>query len=178
MITKISELKEYPLRISSGDLERTLRKIHSNKEDFVDGDLLERIGDSEYILKNFPTSKLNTDVWDTSESLVRTYEKLYLESPDTLPPIVLNSNGSIIDGTHRAKALQNLGVPTIKAYVPIKSFLSSYNNLIKEKLEDFPILEDGPARDAAKPILREDEYAFGRPDKFKINSNLKLLNIK
>jgi len=36
------------------------------------------------------------------------------------PPIVLNSSGKIIDGTHRVKAFQNLKIPTILAYVPQK----------------------------------------------------------
>lgn len=36
------------------------------------------------------------------------------------PPIVVSSDGNIVDGYHRANVAKALGVPTLKAWVGVK----------------------------------------------------------
>jgi ParB-like chromosome segregation protein Spo0J len=45
--------------------------------------------------------------------------KQYSKLETTIPPIVIGSNGYIIDGTHRAGAAKQKGDTTIKAFVGI-----------------------------------------------------------
>lgn len=107
---------------SSGNIISTVELIHQNKEDFIDGDLLERIDAIDfYELVDFPIELLNLDEWSFDEDLVEEYSALKLEE---MPPIVVHQYSkeiySIVDGAHRANALARNGMKTIKAYLGIR----------------------------------------------------------
>ena len=104
--------------ISANDLIYWVRKNHHNPSDIWEGDLEDRISNySMYKLVDLPLSTIDTDEWDSDDDTVSDYQEKYT-STKNYPPIIYDfRNKSIIDGTHRAKALKNLGVKTIKAYV-------------------------------------------------------------
>ncbi len=111
------------------------QRLHRNEEDFIDGDISERIGEySKYKLELVNISDINIDEWEIDEDKVLEYEEEYKNRQD-YPPIVIGDkdniscmvykNGkyvyqhTIIDGTHRVNALYNLGIDKVKAWVGI-----------------------------------------------------------
>jgi uncharacterized ParB-like nuclease family protein len=95
--------------------------IHRNPDDFDDGDLSSRISKyAPYELQEIAIDNLNLDEWEVRDDLVDDMKNQY-ESNHDYPPIVvgIDRNGiyTIIDGIHRANALDQLGIQTIKAYV-------------------------------------------------------------
>ena len=104
--------------ISSDDLVDKVNSLHLNREDFETGDLEDRIRKYDfYKLIDVDANLIDADMWNSDDDLVGDYEKYTQRKPD-YPPIVLDDDNTIIDGTHRAKALKNLGHKTIKAWVP------------------------------------------------------------
>ena len=104
--------------ISSDDLFEMVRKLHLTHEDFEKGDLENRIRKHDfYKLINIDANLIDADMWNSDDDLVGDYEE-YIKRKPNYPPIVLDDDNTIIDGTHRAKALKNLGHKTIKAWVP------------------------------------------------------------
>ena len=104
--------------ISSDELVEMVRKLHLTHEDFEKGDLEDRIRKHDfYKLIDVDANLIDADMWNSDDDLVGDYEKYTQRKPD-YPPIVLDDDNTIIDGTHRAKALKNLGHKTIKAWVP------------------------------------------------------------
>lgn len=92
--------------------------IHGN-DDFMDGDLGDRIEEySSYILKEVNISDLNIDEYYRFDDLVDEYSNKYTES-GWYPPIVISPDNILIDGNHRANALNKLGIKKIKAFVGI-----------------------------------------------------------
>jgi hypothetical protein len=90
------------------------------EESFVDGDLGERIDKyDKFILKLIPIDKINIDEFYLYQIDVDNYGIMYNKTK-TYPPIVLEADFTIIDGTHRANALHNYGVKDILAFVGIK----------------------------------------------------------
>ena len=84
---------------------------------FIDGDLDERLDEYDnYILKEIDIDDLNLDEWDIYYDLIDHYQELYHENKN-YPPIVIDENYSIIDGTHRANAIKNIGYNKILAFV-------------------------------------------------------------
>ena len=78
---------------------------------------------SSYELKYFTFSNLSEiDIdclhirYPMSESSVAMYERL-IQRGEQLPPILVGTEGQIIDGMHRVIALKNLGFTTVRAYV-------------------------------------------------------------
>lgn len=88
--------------------------LHKNHDDFVDGDLGDRIEEfKQYRLEKIKLNNLE-DEWDMDYGLVNYYKQQYLDSETKIyPPIVLKrykgGHYSIIDGTHRVEALKNIG---------------------------------------------------------------------
>lgn len=68
----------------------------------------------------FPIGRTNImNYHDEEQERVDTYAKM---NPRTMPPILVGSDGNIIDGSHRAKALLKRGQRTIPAYVGLKAW--------------------------------------------------------
>ena len=106
--------------MSSDDIVNWVMKHHYKPEDFDEGNLIQRIQEYDlYKLEMIPIEKIDPDEWYTDSEQVEDYEIEIKEKPD-YPPIIVDKDYTIIDGTHRAKAIKNLGYKSIKAYVPVK----------------------------------------------------------
>jgi hypothetical protein len=105
--------------ISSDDLFDKVNSLHLKREDIDEGDLEDRIRKHDfYELMDVDANLINADMWNSDDDLVGAYEDYARRKPD-YPPIVLDDKYTIIDGTHRTKALKNLGHKTIKAWFPV-----------------------------------------------------------
>jgi hypothetical protein len=100
-----------------------VQKLHyKRKEDFWDGDLGERIEKFKYyVVKEIPISKIALDEYELDIDDMEEYIDLY-NKYNSYPPIVLDgdikwSKFTIIDGTHRANALKEMGFKTIICFV-------------------------------------------------------------
>lgn len=104
-----------------GDVYGYTQRIHHTNDDFIDGDLGERIEEYEkYIVMEISISDIEIDEYQIDDSLVDDYKEKFNKNK-TYPPIVLNSDYGIIDGTHRANALYELGFKTIIAFVGVEN---------------------------------------------------------
>lgn len=104
------------------DIYQYIQVIHDDYESsFVDGDLGDRIEEFEqYELQIVPIDKINIDEFSLDTSKMREYIEVYKKFNDC-PPIVLNDEYGIIDGTHRVNALERLGLKEVKAWVGISN---------------------------------------------------------
>jgi hypothetical protein len=104
------------------DVYQYVQSIHDDYESsFVDGDLGDRIEEFEqYELQLVPIDKINIDEFSLDTSKMREYIEEYKKSND-YPPIVLNDEYVIIDGTHRVNALERLGLKEVKAWVGVSN---------------------------------------------------------
>lgn len=104
--------------LPESDIYQYVEWIHKNQEDFREGDLAQRIEyHSFYKLTEIPLNKINLEEWMVDEDKVEEYVEFYQKNKK-YPPIVIDDEFSIIDGTHRANALNQLGFETIKAWIP------------------------------------------------------------
>lgn len=108
--------------ISSQDLQFEVEHLHRNYDDIIEGDLLERIGNWDFWIKTtYNIANLDLDEWYVDEDLVEEYvEKM--KNNLNYPPIIIDDKShervTIVDGIHRANALNQLGHSTVQAYVP------------------------------------------------------------
>lgn len=104
------------------DVYQYVQSIHDDYESsFVDGDLGNRIEEFEqYELQIVTIDKIDIDEFSLDTSKMREYIEEYKKSND-YPPIVLNNEYGIIDGTHRVNALERLGLKEVKAWVGISN---------------------------------------------------------
>lgn len=88
---------------NSDNIISLVESIHRDTEDFTEGDFFERIDAIAYYeLVDFPIELLDLDEWGKDENLIDEYsEQMY----------------SIVDGVHRANALNKKGIKNIKAYL-------------------------------------------------------------
>ena len=99
-----------------------IQKLHyKRKEDFWEGDLGERIEQHPYyVVKEIPIDEIEMDVYQVDEDDLEEYVELFKEL-QLYPPIVLDKKEygyyDIIDGTHRANALRELGIKSIICFV-------------------------------------------------------------
>lgn len=108
-------------KIPSNEVIDHVMSIHSNVEDFDEGDLLERIlrhDYYEYKIMNIEDID-GYDDFQIDYDVVDEYIEMYENGKTDYPPIVLDDNNYIIDGTHRINALIEMGIKTIKALVAI-----------------------------------------------------------
>lgn len=104
------------------DVYQYVQSIHDDYESsFVDGDLGDRIEEFEqYELQIVPIDKIDIDEFSLDTSKMREYIEEYKKANDC-PPIVLNDEYGIIDGTHRVNALERLGLKEVKAWVGVSN---------------------------------------------------------
>ena len=96
-----------------------VQKLHRNYDDFIDGDLGDRLDNYDnYELKDINISDLDLEEWDVQEDLVDNIVDEMKKNKE-YPPIVVGDDMSIIDGIHRANALNKLGFNKIRAYVGV-----------------------------------------------------------
>lgn len=105
-------------------LTKMVKSFHHNLADFEEGDLIDRIHNYSYWkLVDYDISKLQLDEWYVEEEYVEDYVEETKNNPN-YPPVIIDDKSSniptIVDGTHRLNALNELGHTTVKAYVPYK----------------------------------------------------------
>ncbi len=95
-----------------------VQKLHyKRKEDFWEGDLGDRIEEYPYyVVREIPIDEIDMDVYQIDEDDLEEYIELFKEL-QSYPPIVLTKEYDIIDGTHRANALRELGLTSIICFV-------------------------------------------------------------
>lgn len=98
--------------------------MHRDHDDFVDGDLGDRIEEFEqFRLEKIKLERLPDNEWDVDLALVNFYKQQHLDSKlKDYPPIVVKrykgGDYSIIDGIHRTEALKDIkGKKYILAWV-------------------------------------------------------------
>jgi len=103
---------------SSDEIEFLVRSIHVEEDDFVEGDLIDRIRQYPYyVLKDIELNKIDT-AW-TDLGKVDDYAEMYDQRGTDPPPVVLDHTLYTIDGSHRVEAAREVGKEKIKAYVGI-----------------------------------------------------------
>ena len=101
--------------MSTEDMIAYLRQHHDTN---LHQDYLNHVNTfSKFVLKDIPTNTLKTDLPGLDREKVERYKKM---DQSKAPPIVLGGK-YILDGYHRANAVKELGIPTIKAYIGIPS---------------------------------------------------------
>ena len=108
--------------VDSKDLSSEVESLHHTYDDIIDGDLLSRIHRYElWGLVEYNIDDLDLDEWSTDEDLVKKYENK-IKNDFNYPPVIIDNKSygypTIVDGTHRLKALNRLGYKTVKAYIP------------------------------------------------------------
>ena len=104
------------------------KDLNRSNEHFDESGVPEKIlKNKKYELKKVPVSALNLDSIEYNEELKDKYKEMTKVNPD-YPPIIFDSTQSdIIDGNHRAKALQEMGYESIRAYVSIPNVAEPEN---------------------------------------------------
>jgi hypothetical protein len=93
--------------------------LHGN-DDFIDGDLGERIEKYDnYQLVEVDIDKLNIDEYYLFDDLVDDYIEEYNKRVSYPPPVV-TYNYKLIDGNHRSNALNKIGFNKIKVFRGLK----------------------------------------------------------
>ena len=106
--------------VSSDEVLKMCKDLNRNSEHFDKSGVPEKIlNHKKYELKKVPVSSLDLSSIEFDEELKDKYKEMTKINPD-YPPIIFDSEqGSIIDGNHRAKALQEIGYESIRAFVSI-----------------------------------------------------------
>ena len=102
--------------MSTEDMIAYLRQHHDKN---LHQDYLNHITstNSKFVLKNIPINSIKTELSGLDRAKVEQYKQMDFSKA---PPIVVGSDGNILDGYHRATVAKALGIPTIKAYVGVK----------------------------------------------------------
>lgn len=78
---------------------------------------------SKFVLKNIPLSSIRTELAGLDRAKVEQYKQMDFSKA---PPIVVGSDGNILDGYHRATVAKALNIPTVKAYVGVKGVAENF----------------------------------------------------
>jgi len=99
-----------------------VQELH-NEEDFVDGDISERIEEyPDYKLQLIKLDDIELDEWELDEELALEYGEKF-KNTNYCPPLVIDDSKphTIIDGNHRGNGLRMVGEEYVKAFVGIKN---------------------------------------------------------
>jgi hypothetical protein len=99
--------------MSVKDMIAYLRQHHDKN---LHPDYLNHLTDtnSKFVLKNIPLTSIRTELAGLDRAKVEQYKQMDFSKA---PPIVVGSDGNILDGYHRATVANALGIPSIRAYV-------------------------------------------------------------
>lgn len=119
---------KYPLIVDESFISNMVQEIHQNERDFEEGNLLERIEDyweHNFVLYEVDIDEISYKGYDIDESAVDEYTE---EPIETMPPIILETPLTddneplgffpLIDGAHRCRAIEEMGLKKIRAYIP------------------------------------------------------------
>jgi hypothetical protein len=132
--------KEFILEsVSAGKVLDYVNSIHpaSQKSSNLDQIIL---ANTEYVLKTVPLSSLQIDADTDPYGRVVHVDVDYADdiALDDIKrkPIVIDLQGHILDGNHRAWQARELGLDAIPAYVPVKELTESLDPGVEEFLND------------------------------------------
>lgn len=108
------------MKVTADEVLELVFGIHSNKEDFEEGDLVDRVQKVDSYELTTVCPQLIEPEWAISEDKLERYTKL---DPKTCPPVVIIKHSEddyeIVDGTHRIEAFRQLGITSIPCYLGI-----------------------------------------------------------
>ena len=115
-VPKESMAENFSNNMSTEDMISYLRQHHDKN---LHPDYVNHLTstNSEFVLKNIPLTSIRTELSGLDSAKVEQYKKMDFSKA---PPIVVGSDGNILDGYHRANVAKALNIPTIKAYVGVK----------------------------------------------------------
>jgi len=126
--------------VSSDEVLKMCKDLNRSSENFDESGVPEKIlKHKKYELKKVPVSSLDLNSIEFNEELKNKYKEMTKINPD-YPPIIFDSEqSSIIDGNHRAKALQEMGYESIRAFVSIPNVEGpeSVNESVRMFVRDF-----------------------------------------
>ena len=132
--------KEFILEsVSAGKVLDYVNSIHpaSQKDSNLDQIIL---ANTEYVLKTVPVGNLQIDADTDPYGRVVHVDVDYADdiTPEDIKrkPIVVDLQGHILDGNHRAWQARELGMDMIPAYVPVKELTESLDPEVEEFLND------------------------------------------
>lgn len=114
-------------------------KSHREHDDFVDGDLAERIEEFPFynLISDFDIKEIDLNEWNVDNELVSDYTSLISRyGIENMPPILISDNNSIIDGIHRLNSLKELG------YSNVPVFQGTHNEALHTQLKFKKTLKD------------------------------------
>lgn len=98
------------------------------------------LANKEYVLKTVPVSSLQIDADEDPHGRVVHVDVDYADdiTPEDIKrkPIVIDTQGHILDGNHRAWQARELGITHIPAYVPVAELTESLDPEVEEFLND------------------------------------------
>lgn len=102
-----------------GFIYQEVQKIHHTSDDFIDGDLGDRIEEFKYYhLQVIDLMTLNKDEWivfdDAVDDIV---DEIKTKGLQDMPKMIISDKKSLIDGIHRLNALLKIGITNYPCYV-------------------------------------------------------------
>lgn len=106
-------LEDIANEMSVEDMIAYLRQHHDNN---LHPDYLNHVmnTNSKFRLKTIPLSAIRVELSGLDRAKVERYKQMDFSKA---PPIVIGSDGNILDGYHRATVAKALGIPSTRAYV-------------------------------------------------------------
>jgi hypothetical protein len=123
--------------MSTEDMIAYLRQHHDKN---LHQDYLNHITstNSKFVLKNIPINSIRTELSGLDRAKVEQYKKMDFTKA---PPIVVGSDGNILDGYHRANVAKALSIPTIKAYVGVNGQQDMAEDVTVTRIDSKPIVD-------------------------------------
>jgi hypothetical protein len=139
--------------MSTEDMIEYLRQHHDKN---LHPDYLNHLTttNSKFVLKNIPLTSVRTELSGLDRAKVEQYKKMDFTKA---PPIVIGSDGYILDGYHRANVAKALGIFTVKAYVGVKG-----QQVVAEASGYIPVT-DAEARDPRYSMAVTADIKPGEP---------------
>lgn len=131
--------------IEHRDVTREVVRLHGRPQDLDEGDLLHRLDRFDFFVKkSIPMADIDLNEFALCKETVLDYVKIYHEN-SSYPPIVFDAiDNSMIDGLHRANALNLLGITHVEAYVGIEKYADPHWSPLGDEDEDmYPSPEEG-----------------------------------
>jgi hypothetical protein len=146
-------LEDIANEMSVEDMIAYLRQHHDNN---LHPDYLNHVmnTNSKFSLKTIPLTALRVELSGLDRAKVERYKQMDFSKA---PPIVIGSDGNILDGYHRATVAKALGIPSTRAYVGMAKQGVAENFADKEMKEGLfdanPATYDLPRRALNVPEL-------------------------
>jgi hypothetical protein len=101
-------------KVSASDVCNYIFELHDDEEETNIPERVYMYDVLGFVLKEVNLSDIDAE-WNRSEDRINEYAKM----TTSMPPVVLDDNLTVIDGTHRVHAAIQRGEKTIRAFVPV-----------------------------------------------------------